>query len=186
MILKGPNIEHQIQLVNTADTSALNTISQLLMFNSVLKAQVANPSSSLSHKHHYEMLYILMNCNTKHKIEILLIPAFFGIMFPMTAFWDWHLTYVSNRICEQFKLRPKLVLYSSSWQHRLYNPSSATAKALFHGTDISLIQHPSHECIGYGCDLLVINKTPIATSSCSTATLPVNYMNALLASTYPV
>ena len=86
MILKGPNIEHQIQLVNVADTSALNTISQLLMFNSVKKAQVADPLSSLSHKHHYEMLYILMNCNTKHKIEILLIRQRLVYVFPMTAF----------------------------------------------------------------------------------------------------
>ena len=33
-ILKSPSIEHKIQLVNAADTSACNTISQLLMFNS--------------------------------------------------------------------------------------------------------------------------------------------------------
>ena len=62
------------------------------------------------------------------------------------------------------------------------NPSSATAKTSFHGTGISLIQHPSHEFKGYSHDLLVINKTPIATSSSlshSIATLPVKYMNVL-------
>ena len=146
MILKGPNIEHQIQLVNAADTSTLNTISQLLMFNSVKKAQVADPSSSLSHKHHYEMLYILMNCNTKHKIEILLIPVFFGICVSYDCLLRLR-SDISNRICEQFKLRPKLVL-QQQFTTQNYNPSSATAKTLFHGTGISLIQHPSHECIG--------------------------------------
>ena len=34
MILEDPSYEHQSQLVNTTDTSASTTISQLLMFNS--------------------------------------------------------------------------------------------------------------------------------------------------------
>ena len=63
MILKGPSIENQIQLVNAPDTSACNTISQLLMFNSIKNVQVADSSFSVSHKHHYEtpiLLYISM------------------------------------------------------------------------------------------------------------------------------
>ena len=56
MILKSPSIERQSQLVNTTDTSASNTISQLLMFNSVKQTQslVADSSSTVSHKHYYE------------------------------------------------------------------------------------------------------------------------------------
>lgn len=59
-----------------------------------------------------------------------------------------------------------------------YNPSSTTAKTSFHGTGISLIQHPSHEFIGYNCDLLAINTMPSSPSlSQSTSTLPMKYTN---------
>ena len=59
-----------------------------------------------------------------------------------------------------------------------YNPSSATEKSSFHGTGISLIQHPSHEFKGHDRNLLVINKTPSSlTLSRSTATLPLKYTN---------
>ena len=65
MILKGPSIQYQNKPVSTTDISASNTISQLLMFNSVKQAQslVGDSSSTLIHKHHYETpipLYIAM------------------------------------------------------------------------------------------------------------------------------
>jgi len=38
MILEGPNIEHQSQLINAADKTASNSICQLMIFNSVKNA----------------------------------------------------------------------------------------------------------------------------------------------------
>ena len=100
---------------------------------------------------------------------------------------------ISNRVCEQFtfdgivcppKLHSKLFT-TAAVDNIDYNPSSATAKTSFHGTGISLIQHPSHAFKAYSRDLPVINKTTRATLSslsCSTATLPVKYTNVLPAS----
>ena len=55
-----------------------------------------------------------------------------------------------------------------------YNPSSATAKDSFHGTGISIIQHPVHGFEGHQCDGLVLSHK---SSSCSIATLPPTYTN---------
>ena len=81
IILKGPSIEHQIELVNAPDTSACNTISQLLMFNSIKSAQVADSSSSVSHKHHHETpisLYISIKIHVATRNRNL-IDTFFSL-----------------------------------------------------------------------------------------------------------
>ena len=128
----------------------------------------------------------------QHTIEILLIRFLVWVC----VFYDHLLRLtsdISNRVCEQFtvdgivcppKLRSKLFT-TAAVDNIDYNPSSATAKTSFHGTGISLIQHPSHAFKGYSYDLPVINKTTIATLSSlsrSTATLPVKYTNVLPAS----
>ena len=46
-----------------------------------------------------------------------------------------------------------------------HNPSSVTAKDSFHGTGISLMQHPSHECAGLDRGVLVINQSTPSTKS---------------------
>ena len=196
MILKGLSIEHQIQQVNAPDTAACNTISQLLMFNSVKNAQLADSSSSVSHKHHYEtpiLLYISMKIHAATRNRNL-IDTLFSLGICVSYDRLLRLTSdISNRVCEQFTVDgivcpPKLCskLFTTAAVDNIdYNPSSATAKTSFHGTGISLIQHPSHAFKGYSRDFPVINKTTIATSSSlsrSTATLPVKYTNVLPAS----
>ena len=91
MILRGPSIEHQSQMVNTADMSVSNTISQLLMFNSVKQTQVlVADSSSTGNKHHYETpipLYIAMKIHAathnRSLIDMLLVKVY---VFRMIAF----------------------------------------------------------------------------------------------------
>ena len=120
MILKGPSIEHQIQQVNAPDTAACNTISQLLMFNSVKNAQLAGSSSSVSHKHHYETpipLYISMKIHAATRNRNL-IDTFFSLGICVSYDRLLRLTSdISNTVCEQFtvdgivcppKLRSKL------------------------------------------------------------------------------
>ena len=46
MILEGPNIKHQTQLVTTANTKASHSISKLLMFNSVKHTRTVHSTSS--------------------------------------------------------------------------------------------------------------------------------------------
>jgi len=63
MILKGPNFEHQSQLINAAGKTASNSICQLMIFNSVKNAWNMNSSAHANQKHMYEMpvpLYIAM------------------------------------------------------------------------------------------------------------------------------
>ena len=101
MILKDTSIEHQIQEVNVTDTSACNTISQMLMFNSVKKAQVADSSSPVSHKHHYEtsnsMKIHAATCNRN------LINTFFSLHICVSYDYLLRLTSdISNKVCEQF------------------------------------------------------------------------------------
>jgi len=67
MILEGPNIEHQSQLINAADKTASNSICQLMIFNSVKNARNMNSSAHANQKHMYEMpvpLYIAMKIHT--------------------------------------------------------------------------------------------------------------------------
>ena len=49
MILEGPNIKHQTELVNAANVEASYSISQLMMFNSVQHARGNNASSHVRH-----------------------------------------------------------------------------------------------------------------------------------------
>ena len=89
---------------------------------------------------------------------------------------------ISSGVCEQFTIDgvacpPKLrcgLFTVAAVDNIDYNPSSATAKDSFHGTGISLIQHPSHESEGCDRGVLVINQTPLS-SSHSVAPLPSKY-----------
>ena len=56
-----------------------------------------------------------------------------------------------------------------------YNPSYATAKDSFHGTRISLMQHPSYDFVGHDRGVVIINQTTPSTKS--VAPLPSKYTN---------
>ena len=147
MILKGPSIEHQSQLFNTADTSASNTISQLLMFKCIKQTLllVADFTSTVSHKHHYKTPippYITVKihaaiCNR----NLIDTPFSLGICVSYDRFL--RLTSdISNGVCEQFiidgivcppKLHSKLFT-TAAVDNIDNNPSFAMAKSPFHGT----------------------------------------------------
>ena len=57
-----------------------------------------------------------------------------------------------------------------------YNPSAATAEDSFHGTGISLMQHPFHEFEGNNQSVLIIDQT---TSGKAIASLPQKYASVL-------
>ena len=89
---------------------------------------------------------------------------------------------ISNGVCNQFTfdgvvcpLKLRSGLFTTAAVDNIdYNPSSATAKDSFHGTGISLIQHPSHEFEEGDCGVLVIDQT-ISSTSRSVAPLPSKY-----------
>ena len=90
---------------------------------------------------------------------------------------------IGNGICERF-VRDGLVcppkmrsgLFTTAAVDNIdYNPSSATAKDSFHGTGISLMQHPSHDFVGHDRGVVIINQTTPSTKS--VAPLPSKYTN---------
>ena len=187
MILEGPNIKHQTHLVTATSTTASLSISQLLMFNSVKHARAADTSSTVRHKHERETplpLYITMKIHSVTRSRNL-IDTLFNL--GMCVSYDRFLKLtsdISNGVCNQFTLdgvvcplKLRSGLFTTAAVDNIdYNPSSATAKDSFHGTGISLIQHPSHEFEGGDRGVLVIDQT-ISSTSRSVAPLPSKYTN---------
>ena len=75
-------------------------------------------------------------------------------------------TDIANEVCQRFKLEeivcpPKMrngLFTTAAVDNIDHNLSSGTAKYSFHGTGISLIQHPTHESAGSDRGVLVINQ----------------------------
>ena len=185
MILEGPNIKHQSQLINATDKTASNSICQLMVFNSVKNAQNMNSSAHAHQKHMYEMpvpLYITMKIHAVTRSKNLIDTLFsLGICVSYDRFLRLT-SEISSALCEKFnndgvvcppKLRSSLFT-TAAVDNIDYNPSSATAKDSFHGTGISIIKHPSHAFQGHRNDGLVLNQN---STSFSVATLPSMYTN---------
>ena len=183
MILDCPSIKHQSQRINAADKMAAQSISQLMIFNSVKNAQSTN--STNAKRRHIEMplpLYITMKIHALTRSKNL-IDTLYHLGLCVSYDRLLRLTSdISNAVCEQFnsnevvcppKLRSNLFT-TAAVDNIDYNPSSATAKDLFHGTGISIIQHPLHGFEGHQRDGLVLDYR---SSSCSIASLPSTYTN---------
>lgn len=170
MILEGPNIKGQ--LVNATNSVASNTISQLLMFNSV-KHRRSTDSCNASHQYEVPLsLYIAMKLHAVTRKRSLIDTLFkLGICVSYDRLLKLT-SDVSTGVCEQFvnngvvcpsKLRSG-IFTSAAVDNIDYNPSAATAKDSFHGTGISLIQHPSYAAEGGDRGVVVINDTSLSRS----------------------
>lgn len=184
MILEGPNIKHQTQNVTTASTTASLSIAQLLMFNSVKHARTADFSDTVRHNRERETplpLYIALKIHTVTRSRTL-IDTLFNL--GMCISYDRLLKLTSdiaNGVCQRFTMdgvvcphKMRTGLFTTAAVDNIdYNPSSATAKDSFHGTGISLMQHPSPQFSGLDRGVLIINQTTSSTSL--VAPLPSNY-----------
>lgn len=80
---------------------------------------------------------------------------------------------IANGVCQRFKLEdvvcpPKMrngLFTTAAVDNIDDNPSSGTSRDSFHGTGVSLIQHPTHECAGSDRGMLVINQITPSTRS---------------------
>lgn len=170
MILEGPNIKGQ--LVNAINSVASNTNSQLLMFNSV-KHRHSKDSCNASHQYEVPLsLYIAMKLHAVTRKRSLIDTLF---KLGICVLYDRLLKLtsdVSTGVCKQFvnnevvcpsKLRSG-IFTSVVVDNIDYNPSAATAKDSFHGTDVSLIQHPSYAAEGGDRGVVVISDTSLSRS----------------------
>ena len=154
MVLEGPSINDHIV---DATTPAALAIAQMLKFNSIKHKRTQHaqgPALSVRHSVAQETpvpIYIGLMLHTHtRKRELIDKMAHLG----MSISYDRVLrlsTQMGNKVCEQFHHEqvvcpPKLranVFTTAAVDNIDHNPSSATAKESFHGTAISLFQHPS-------------------------------------------
>lgn len=153
MIQDGPDIKHQTQFVTTASTIAVLSISQLLIFNSVKHAQAVDCSGTVHHNHDRETLFPLFITLKIHAVTCKrnLIDTLFNLGLCVSHDRLLQLTSdISNGVCQCFMMDdvvcpPKMrrgLFTTAAVDNIDYNPSSAKAKDSFHGSGISLMQHP--------------------------------------------
>lgn len=157
MILEGPNISNQNDQ-EVSGASASLTISQLLLFNSVRHTR-SGASNVIRHNKSRETplstyTALVIHAETRKKT---LVDKFYKLGLCIS--YDRLMQISSdlgNKICKLYEKEgvvcpPKLrknVFTTASVDNIDHNPSSRTAKDSFHGTAISITQHPSADSQG--------------------------------------
>ena len=152
MILEGPSIQDHSE----STTSAALSIAQLMKFNSVKhKRKLATQSATVRHSTDQETpmptyIGLMVHAHT-HKRDLVDRLHSLGISISYDRVLRLSAQLGSN-VCEQFHREhvvcpPKLkhkVFTCAAVDNVDHNPTSSTSKVPFHGTSISLMQHPSH------------------------------------------
>ena len=152
MVLEGPSIKDQIR---ECSTPAALSIAQILKYNSVkhMRKQ-ADTSSAVRHSSAQETplpIYIglLLHAQT-HKRD--LVDRLFNLGLSISYDRVLRLSAeMGNSVCQRFHMEqvvcpPMLkgsVFTTAAVDNLDHNPSATTAKDSFHGTGISLLQHPT-------------------------------------------
>lgn len=171
MILNGANIKHQ-----TTTTQAALTISQLLVFNSVKHSRKMESSNSVRHNSSRETplpLYLSLKIHAVTRSRGL-VDTIYSLGMCVSYDRMLHLSSdIANGVCQRFRIEdvvcpPKLrqgLFTTGAVDNIDHNPSSATAKDSFHGTGISLFQHPTHEHAGIDRGVPVLIQSSFSTKS---------------------
>ena len=179
MILNGPTIQEQ-----SSHSTPTLTISQLLMFNSYARRRQSTSIRSITHGHNRETplpVYLGMLIHTKTRKRDLVDTLFH---FGLSVSYDRVLsisTDLGNNICRFFQQEgavcpPELKsgLFTTAAVDNIdHNPSSTSAQDSFHGTGISLFQHPSSEVCGVQRPRVIVSDD--ITTTATTAHLPESY-----------
>lgn len=157
MILYGPNIKTQSN--HLLKPQAVLTLAQLLKFNSFARCRDVT-SHTVRHNEERETplpqyLGVLIHSKTRKRelvdalFELGLCISYERVMTISTI--------LNNNLCLQFetdkvmcppKLKENILTNYAVLDNIDHNPSSTTAKDSFHGTGISLFQHPQCEASG--------------------------------------
>ena len=184
MILDGANIKHQTQLVDAATSASALTVSQLLVFNSVKHSRQAKSPSTVRHNRDRETplpLYVALKVHGATRSRGLVDTLYhLGICVSYDRLLQVS-SDVANGLCQRFRMEdvvcpPKMrtgLFTTAAVDNIDHNPSSTTAKDSFHGTGISLMQHPSPNFAGFDRGVLVLDQSTSGTRSISS--LPTTY-----------
>lgn len=182
MILNGPNIKEQSS--HSTIPAPTLTISQLLMFNSCARRRKSTGSvQSTKHSHDRETpvpVYLGVMIHTKTRRRDLVDELY---RLGLSIAYDRVLSISSelgNNICRYFLLEgavcpPKLKggLFTTGAVDNIdHNPSSTSAHDSFHGTGISLFQHPNSDVPGVQ---RIVDTDNTATTATTVAHLPESY-----------
>ena len=190
LILVGSNIQKHSTTEDVTKASSL-AISQLLIFNSVKRSRDKNTAIVSRHIRERECplpIYLALKIHGETRKRSL-VDAFFNIGLCIS--YDRLLTIstdMANSVCSSFEedgvvCPPKLrnqVFTTAAVDNIDHNPSSTTSSDSFHGTAISLVQHPTVEETGIDrCTNVIDGAVKSQQKLCS---LPDAYANVPAAS----
>lgn len=184
MILGGPDIMTQSSNMIEAQTTL--SISQLILFNSTKRRRGVDTCTSLYHSIDREPpvpVYLGLMTHAETRKRTLVDKLYnLGLSISYDRVLDLS-TDMGNDVCARFesegvvcppKLR-KMVFTTAAVDNIDHNPSSTTAQGAFHGTGVSLFQHPSIDAPGEERDF--VNTENISTQTSHVAQLPDSYTN---------
>ena len=184
MIIKGPTVNQQP--TGSDSNQACMSVAHLLMFNSISRDR--NPSSGSRHTREKECplpIYVALKIHGATRGRSL-IDAMFGMGLCIS--YDRLLalsTDIANSVCTQFEndgvvCPPKLrggLFTTAAVDNIDHNPSSTSAHDSFHGTAISLVQHPTSRVHGVDRRINTIQPIPSASkASRKVAQLPAHFL----------
>ena len=182
MILDGPNTRDQPVSNHTASTAA-QTIAQLITFNTV-KSRKKSSVVNVRHNKDKETpvaIYLAIKIHTETRKRTL-VDAFhqLGLCISYDRLLEIS-SDIANSVCAMYEEEgvvcpptlQKNLFTTAAIDNIDHNPSSITAKESFHGTSISLMQHPTMEDGGIKRDIPLIGVT----DGSGTKQLPQTYTN---------
>ena len=182
MMLEGPNIQDQTDL-GTIESDIALTISQLLLFNTLKHRSVAGSACHYIEGEAPLAIYLglLVHAQTRSKelidkLHKLGLSVSYDRVLSISAA-------MANSVCMMYEEQnivcpPKLktdILTTAIVDNIDHNPSARTAKDSFHGTAISLTQHPCENTPGTDRGIVVIN--PSVPKQKGILELPAQYTN---------
>lgn len=184
MILKGPTVNQQPG--ESDSNQACLSISQLLMFNSISRDR--NTSSSSRHTREKECplpIYVALKIHGATRGRSLIDAMFsMGICISYDRLLALS-TDIANSVCTRFEsdgivCPPKLrggLFTTAAVDNIDHNPSSTSAHDSFHGTAISLVQHPTSEVPGIDRGINAFQPAPpVFKASKKVAQLPHHFL----------
>lgn len=159
MVLYGPNIKTQSSSSSLPQPAL--TLSQLLMHNSLGRKRETSTTSRPTTRHSQDRetplpIYLGVMIHTKTRNRAIVDDLFhLGLCISYDRVLDIS-TELGNKICHQYEVEqavcpPQLKggLFTTAAVDNIdHNPSSISAHDSFHGTGISLFQHPDSEAPG--------------------------------------